>query len=183
MPTVPTQLIADLDFSVRVMNVLGVMKVSTLEQLVQLEERELLRSPNLGQTSLREIKATLSEMGFTLGMQLPPIAPTTIARRNEPNIDRTIVDCLRSQVSYYESLSRQGVGSADNHLGCIYLEGYAVVKDYRKARLYFLRAARRGNRLGYSNLAMLYRFGYGIRRSEVKASRWQAVYLRLQQST
>ena len=68
--------------------------------------------------------------------------------------------------------STAGNASADVHLGRMYLEGVGVRTSFRKARVYFIRAARS---LGYWNLAVVYQTGYGVRRSKTKASR----YLRL----
>ena len=53
-----------------------------------------------------------------------------------------------------------------------------VPRDYRKARVLFIRAARRGCRLGDFNLALIYRIGYGVRRSLAKAERLMRRYER-----
>ena len=45
---------------------------------MQKHERELLSAPNLGRTSLAEIKDALGKIGLQLGMELPGWPPDTI---------------------------------------------------------------------------------------------------------
>jgi DNA-directed RNA polymerase subunit alpha len=58
-------------FSARVSNVLKNERVRFLGDLVQLTDADLLRWPNFGRQSLRNVKAVLTSMGLRLGMELP----------------------------------------------------------------------------------------------------------------
>lgn len=70
--------IEDLELSVRSSNCLKTENILYIGQLIKKTEPEMLRTPNFGKKSLDEIKAILSEMGLSLGMNLktnwtPPI--------------------------------------------------------------------------------------------------------------
>lgn len=165
-----------LGFSTRVQNVLDGMHIQTLAELVCLSDVDLLRSPNLGRKSLSEIHQVLGSQGLALGMQLDVAAAGDNGPiKKEKSIDRLICESMARRVRFLELASKAGYASADVHLGRMYLEGVGVRTSFRKARVYFIRAARKGNRLGYWNLAVVYQTGYGVRRSATKASR----YLRL----
>jgi len=57
----------NMELSVRAINCMQNGKITTIGDLVQKNERDLLRIKNLGKMTLREIKAALwSEFGFTL---------------------------------------------------------------------------------------------------------------------
>jgi hypothetical protein len=169
--------IDDLEFSTRVHNALGAMKVETMLELVQMTEQELMRSPNLGRKSLYEIKDTLAGYGLTLGLKIDPVASNEqAAPRAAKTFNEYVCESVARRVRFFEKASRDGCASADNLLGRMYLEGVGVRPDFRKARHYFIRAARRGNRLGFWNLSLIYRIGYGIRRSEAKANRWMQAW-------
>ena len=60
--------ISELELSVRASNCLGLEKVETLGQLVQMTEADLLKVRSFGKTSLREIKRKLTDIGLSLGM-------------------------------------------------------------------------------------------------------------------
>ncbi|TXI95437.1 MAG: hypothetical protein E6Q34_03085 [Burkholderiaceae bacterium] len=168
-----------LGFSTRVQNVLDGMRVETLSDLVSLTDSDLLRSPNLGRKSLTEIHQILSTHGLSLGMRLEVATPSGVqAIDPSKTLDQLICKFVAGRVPFLERASRDGYSSADIHLGRIYMEGVGVPTDFRKARVYFARAARRGNRLGYLNLAVIYRVGYGVRRSEVKALRFLSAWQR-----
>lgn len=69
----------ELELSVRSNNCLKNANISTIGELVQKTEAEMLKTRNFGKKSLNEIKAILTEMGLSLGMKLEhfPPAPTT----------------------------------------------------------------------------------------------------------
>ena len=172
--------IDEISFSTRVQNALRSMSIDRVGDLIQLTEPYLLHSPNIGRKSLTEIRDALAEFGLTLGMVIPaqsrPERPTPEVRSK--SVDAWIAESAARRLPFLVQASRNGYASADVHLGRLHLEGLGVAQDYRKARLYFIRAARRGNRLGYWNLALIYRVGYGVRRSQLKAARWQSAYER-----
>ena len=56
----------DLELTVRSANCLKVEEIYTVEDLIKRTEVELLKTPNLGKKSLREIKERLHEWGLTL---------------------------------------------------------------------------------------------------------------------
>ncbi len=60
--------IGQMQLSVRASNCLESENIATVAQLVVRPESELLKVRNFGKTSLKEVKAKLTEMGLTLGM-------------------------------------------------------------------------------------------------------------------
>ncbi len=64
--------IAEFEMSVRARKCLEKMQVSTLADLVQKSERELLSYRNFGETSLREIRDLLQQKGLSLGQKIEP---------------------------------------------------------------------------------------------------------------
>ena len=69
----------ELGLTVRSINCLKGERVYYLGDLVQKNERQLLRTPNLGKKSLNEIKGMLTDLGLVLGMNVegwpPPDLP------------------------------------------------------------------------------------------------------------
>lgn len=61
----------DLDLSVRANNCLETAEISTVAELVTHTEADLLKVRSFGKTSLREVKRKLTDMGLSLGMELP----------------------------------------------------------------------------------------------------------------
>ena len=59
-----------LELSVRSYNCLKNANITTIRELVQKTEAEMLRTKNFGRKSLSEIKDLLTEMGLSLGMRL-----------------------------------------------------------------------------------------------------------------
>ena len=66
VPTEGGTPLENLDLTVRTANCLKAEGVNTIEQLSCWTETELLRTPNLGQKSLREIKEQLAAIGITI---------------------------------------------------------------------------------------------------------------------
>jgi DNA-directed RNA polymerase alpha subunit len=62
----PDTKVEDMDWSVRTRKALQKLNISTLGELTGHTETELLSCPNLGQTSLDEIKPTLARWGLSL---------------------------------------------------------------------------------------------------------------------
>lgn len=60
--------ISDLELSVRARNCLDSANLTTLGDLVSMNESEVMKLKNLGKTSLTEIKTRLQEKGLSLGM-------------------------------------------------------------------------------------------------------------------
>ena len=60
-----------LGLSVRCVNCLHKIEVSTVGEIVQQSEKDLLSTPNLGKTTLDEIKQALAARGLTLDMTVP----------------------------------------------------------------------------------------------------------------
>ena len=61
--------LSKLEVSVRTGNCFRVMDISTVGELAQLNEADLLRVRNMGKFTIKEIKKILSDMGLTLGMK------------------------------------------------------------------------------------------------------------------
>ena len=68
----------ELELSVRSANCLKNDNIVYIGDLVQKTEGEMLRTPNFGRKSLNEIKEVLTQMGLTLGMQIPNWPPENI---------------------------------------------------------------------------------------------------------
>ncbi len=68
----------ELELSVRSANCLKNDNIIYIGDLVQKSEGEMLRTPNFGRKSLNEIKEVLTQMGLTLGMQIPNWPPENI---------------------------------------------------------------------------------------------------------
>src|ERR1043165_7947872 len=66
--------LSELKLSVRATNCLESENIQTVRDLVQRSEDQLLEVRNFGETTLREIKEKLTELGLRLGMRVP--APT-----------------------------------------------------------------------------------------------------------
>lgn len=63
--------ISELDLSVRASNCLESAKLNTVADLVLMPESDLLKVRSFGKTSLREVKRKLTDLGLSLGMELP----------------------------------------------------------------------------------------------------------------
>jgi DNA-directed RNA polymerase subunit alpha len=61
--------VEELELSVRSYNCLKNANISTIRELVQKSENEMLKTKNFGRKSLNEIKEILSAMGLTLGVK------------------------------------------------------------------------------------------------------------------
>jgi TPR repeat protein len=165
-------------FSTRVTNVIATLGVTRLEELACFEERDLYRLANLGKKSVLEIRDALAANGLALGKSPPTTTVEPRPPKPEADLEDVIRQCIARRIPFLESASLAGCAAADNHLGRIYLEGLGVPRDYRKARVLFIRPSRRGCRLGDFNLALIYRIGYGVRRSLAKAERLMRRYER-----
>ena len=61
----------DFHASHRSANCLWNENIIYIGDLIQISEQEILRTPNLGRTSLNEIKAALATIGLRFGMKIP----------------------------------------------------------------------------------------------------------------
>lgn len=64
--------INDLHLSVRAANCLEAEHIMTVRELVARTEESLLEVRNFGETTLKEVREKLAELGLQLGMRLPP---------------------------------------------------------------------------------------------------------------
>jgi DNA-directed RNA polymerase subunit alpha len=64
--------VEELELSVRSYNCLKNANISTIADLVQKTEHEMLKTKNFGKKSLDEIKAILNKMGLDFGMKIDP---------------------------------------------------------------------------------------------------------------
>lgn len=71
----------DLDLTVRAANCLKAENIFYIGDLVQREESDLLKTPNLGKKSLTEIKTVLAQRGLHLGMDVPGWPPAELPVR------------------------------------------------------------------------------------------------------
>ena len=71
--------ISELDLSVRASNCLESAKLTSVADLVQMPESDLLKVRSFGKTSLREVKRKLTDLGLSLGVELPEELKTQIA--------------------------------------------------------------------------------------------------------
>jgi len=74
--------VEELELSVRSYNCLKNANITTIRELVQKTEQEMLKTKNFGRKSLNEIKEILAAMGLSLGMKFDekgnPIMPTGV---------------------------------------------------------------------------------------------------------
>ncbi|MCA9249444.1 MAG: DNA-directed RNA polymerase subunit alpha, partial [Planctomycetales bacterium] len=63
--------LAELELSVRATNCLESEGITTVRDLVNRGDQELLEVRNFGETTLREVKIKLAERGLQLGMRMP----------------------------------------------------------------------------------------------------------------
>jgi DNA-directed RNA polymerase subunit alpha len=72
--------VEELELSVRSYNCLKNANITTIRELVQKTEQEMLKTKNFGRKSLNEIKEILAAMGLSLGMKFDekgnPVSPT-----------------------------------------------------------------------------------------------------------
>ncbi len=73
------QPVDDLELTVRSANCLKAENIYYIGDLVQRQEIELLKTPNLGKKSLNEIKEVLMSRGLSLGMKLDSWPPANLA--------------------------------------------------------------------------------------------------------
>ena len=80
------QPVAILDPSVRAANCLNNANITTVGELAQKTEQEMLRYRNFGKKSLNEIKAKLQELGLSLGMKFDPelLKPAAVVEEPQP---------------------------------------------------------------------------------------------------
>ncbi len=67
--------LAELKLSVRAMNCLESADITSVRDLVQRSEDELLEVRNFGETTLNEVHERLKDLGMHLGMRLTPMSP------------------------------------------------------------------------------------------------------------
>ncbi|MCF6288426.1 MAG: DNA-directed RNA polymerase subunit alpha [Proteobacteria bacterium] len=75
--------IDELELTVRSANCLKAENIQYIGDLIQRNEVDLLKTPNLGKKSLNEIKAVLAEMGLNFGVRIenwPPASIRTVER-------------------------------------------------------------------------------------------------------
>jgi DNA-directed RNA polymerase subunit alpha len=78
--------ISDFELSVRSRNCLAKMNISSLGDLIQRTEAELLSYKNFGETSLQEIKDILGAKGLRLGMRRDEVLATVEAHMPMPTL-------------------------------------------------------------------------------------------------
>ena len=74
--------IEHLNLSRRSCNCLKSQNIFHIRDLVQCTKNDLMRTPNLGRRSLREIELSLDEIGLALGMNAPSIQPVSDIEEN-----------------------------------------------------------------------------------------------------
>ena len=68
----PQMSLAELELSVRATNCLESEGITSVRDLVSRSEDQLLTVRNFGETTLKEVKAKLHEIGLVIGMDVPP---------------------------------------------------------------------------------------------------------------
>ena len=89
----------------------------------------------------------------------------------EVNLGANAYDKGRPSVAlrYWLPLARQGNSKAQNNLGVMYERGHGVSKDYKKAKIWFGRAAQQDLAEAKVNLGLLYYSGSGVTQNFKKA--------------
>lgn len=75
--------INEIELSVRSSNCIKAAEIKTIGDLVSRSEAEMLKYRNFGKKSLEEIKSILSELGLSLGMELPEGEKTELDQLTE----------------------------------------------------------------------------------------------------
>ena len=91
--------IDDLKLTVRSAHCMRANGIRYIGELVQCTEVELLKMPNLGKTSLTNIKDSLAVHGLTLGTKLKNWPPTGLGQTPGDTIDKSYLVRLSSQVA------------------------------------------------------------------------------------
>jgi DNA-directed RNA polymerase subunit alpha len=85
--------VEELELSVRSYNCLKNANITTIRELVQKSEQEMLKTKNFGRKSLNEIKEILSAMGLSLGMKTDekgnPLVPPAQQQPQPPQPPKT----------------------------------------------------------------------------------------------
>jgi DNA-directed RNA polymerase subunit alpha len=76
--------VEELELSVRSYNCLKNANITTIRELVQKSEQEMLKTKNFGRKSLNEIKEILSAMGLSLGMRTDEKGNPLVPPSQEP---------------------------------------------------------------------------------------------------
>jgi len=108
--------VTDFELSVRSRNCLKKMNIFTLGDLLRISERELLAYKNFGETSLKEIKAMLTQKGLALGQLAGerPSAPRPVATAvpdGNPEVLSRPVSTLELSVRSRKCLQRLGINT------------------------------------------------------------------------
>jgi len=72
----------------------------------------------------------------------------------------------------FRAAATGGSGAAENSLGIMYLNGYGIARDDRKAAAFYQKAAEKGVASGMLNLARLYMLGIGVSKDVPRALRY-----------
>ena len=73
-----------MELSVRSYNCLKNANITTIRELVQKSEQEMLKTKNFGRKSLNEIKEILNAMGLSLGMRTDEKGNPLVPPAQEP---------------------------------------------------------------------------------------------------
>jgi DNA-directed RNA polymerase subunit alpha len=76
--------VEELELSVRSYNCLKNANITTIRELVQKSEQEMLKTKNFGRKSLNEIKEILTAMGLSLGMRTDEKGNPLVPPAQEP---------------------------------------------------------------------------------------------------
>ena len=72
----------------------------------------------------------------------------------------------------FRPFAEQGLASAQNDLGVMYLDGKGVLQDAREAVKWFRKAAEQGDAGAQNNLGLMYEYGYGVLQDFIRAHMW-----------
>lgn len=115
--------VTDFELSVRSRNCLKKMNIFTLGDLLRISERELLAYKNFGETSLKEIKAMLTQKGLALGqlaseqIVMPRSAPAVAQPEGNPEVLSRPVSTLELSVRSRKCLQRLGINTVGELAG------------------------------------------------------------------
>jgi DNA-directed RNA polymerase subunit alpha len=79
--------VQELDLSVRANNCLESAKITSVRDLVQKTDADLLKVRSFGKTSLREVKRRLADLGLSLGMDLDALAAGQVPSFSSDDLD------------------------------------------------------------------------------------------------
>lgn len=104
---------------------------------------------------------------------LPDSIPdTAMAEQHAEGTGKVRLIDKETKFRLYLQAAQQGDEEAQTLVGCMYMSGEGVRRDFTEAATWFRKAAEQGNEDAQYNLGGLYANGQGVTRNEAEAAKW-----------